>query len=206
MFRLQTVSLWQYFMLTYWYRGSGGSCINACGYYHSLPQTFLPLLSRKQCLKCSRFYQRSCSLVADLCCKKHGRFPRFDMLCLSNGDNTADFLSKSLMLEKPLARFISASSARRHSGNGSDACTNVADTLRKGRPYRKAVIALQCLSEESPWCSSSTQICSVETMFLFFIVKSHFRNCLPRPKITVNAWVPFTSEGNHMEQPSVTPW
>lgn len=37
----------------------------------------------------------------------------------------------------------------------------------------------------------------------FLALKSHFRNCLLRPKITTNAWVSFPSEGNHMEQPSV---
>lgn len=36
----------------------------------------------------------------------------------------------------------------------------------------------------------------------FLALKSHFRNCLPRPKITTRAWVSLPNEEKHLEQPN----
>lgn len=85
------------------------------------------------------------------------------ILCLSNRDNTADFLSNSLMLEKPLARFVPASSARRQAGRQQQWCLHQCcwylmkrQTLPKsscstsGPKYRKSLMLLFCFPSHTP--------------------------------------------------------
>lgn len=102
-------------------------------------------------------------------------------------------------------------------GNSSHICIH-ADTLLKSTPPQKVRIAPQCLNAECPvmlLCFPTHIPCSFQHITLhlvscgarrpylsFFALKSHFRNCLPGPKITAHAWVSLPGEEKHLEQSS----